>query len=365
MNLSFLLRLLPFIGGYKQKQAERTKMETGEDAEKDAFFSGLQNAFNAAEAKYLGTQLTGAEREANAFTAEQSQLSWERSQKSADIAWQREYEASNTQYQRKVADLQAAGLNPMLAVASGGSAIPSASVASASPGSSVSPGAGNLSELLSFFSRLPLLKAQVDNVKADTENKEADTLKKSAEASSTEQQVNYFERVKAMREEGERLTNEMTRSRMREIEQGIDESQKRVGKILAETTESEKRSALLVEEAILTKVNADNIQFMQPFIAGELSARTDSERAQARYVAVQEAFQKGLLDNGAVYAAIREQNASASKLEIEAKMRDFEQSIRDGSLAKAAESLGDWRSSIISSLYTALNNACKSALGKW
>lgn len=193
----------------------------------------------------------------------------------------------------------------------------------------------------------------------------ADTANKAASAAETEQQVDYFSRVKDLRAEGERLSNDMTRSRMREIEQGIEESKKRIGKILAETTESEKRSALLVEEAVLAKVNADNIQYMQPFISGELSARTASESAQAKVAAVQEAYQQQLVNSGAVFAAIREQNANASKLEIEAKMRDFEQSIRDGSLAKAAERAGDWRTGVVASLYTALSNASKSVLGKW
>lgn len=365
MNLGkILLRLLPGIGPILQGY-DRDSQRASDSGEPYSETSpNLGTIWNSLVNKYTGAGLTQAERESNAFSAEQAELAWRRSQESADIAWQREFEASNTQFQRKVADLTAAGLNPMMAVA-GGSSVPGASVASASGVTSVSPVGANLGDLLNFFSRLPLLRAQIENTKADTAAKEADAAKKSAEASSTEQQFEYFDRVKGMREEGERLTNEMTRFRMREIEQGIDESKKRVGKILAETTESEKRAALLVEEAILTKVNADNIQFMQPFIAGELAARTDGERAQARYVAVQEAFQQGLLDNGAVYAAVREQHANASKLEIEAKMRDFEQSIRDGSLSKAAESLGDWRTGIVTSLYTAINNACKSALGKW
>ena len=78
--------------------------------------------------KYLGTNLTGAEREANAFTAQEAQK-------------QRDYETemSNTAYQRQVADMQAAGINPALAMSGSASGASTPSGASAQ---SVSPGQG-------------------------------------------------------------------------------------------------------------------------------------------------------------------------------------------------------------------------------
>lgn len=357
MNLSWLLRLLPFIGGYKQKQAQREKMSTGVDTEENEFFSGIQSALNSAEAKYLSTTLTGAEREANAFSAEQAELAWQRSQHSADIAWQREFEASNTQYQRKVADLQAAGLNPMMAV-SGGSSVPAASVASASGSSSVSPAGANLGDLLNFFSRLPLLKAQKENL-------EADTLKKEADAAQVSQQVNYFDRISDIRAEGESLANDMKRSEMKVYEQNIGESRVRVGKLIAETNESEKRALLSSEQSILVRAQADNIIQMRPFIQAELTARTSLERQQARVGALEEAYKQGLLDEGAIYWAVRADKAQVSNLELDARIKDFKQSLQDGSLRKSAEIVGDWRSSVIAGLYEALNNATKSVLGKW
>lgn len=106
--------------------------------------------------KYTGNALTGAENEANAFNAQEAQ-------KNRD--WQTEM--SNTSYQRSVADMRAAGVNPALAIGnSSGASTPSGSTAS-----SVSPannpiGLSEIMQLFQFRKQMKLLDQEVKNKKA-------------------------------------------------------------------------------------------------------------------------------------------------------------------------------------------------------
>lgn len=127
--------------------------------------------------KYTGAHLTGAELEANAFSAEEAQ-------KSRDFT---EYMARN-KYSMETESMQNAGVNPAM-VYGGGSLVPTA--ANGAAAHSVAPQAGDIGNLIMSIVRMPaeMAKLRSEASKADKEGeaalKNAESNRIMAEASRT------------------------------------------------------------------------------------------------------------------------------------------------------------------------------------
>ena len=139
---------------------------------------GLQGAAGLAGLLYQihkDQHLTGAQREANAFTEHmaQQQMNFEAGQAQQQMDFQERM--ASTQWQRTVEDMQAAGINPAMAYSQGANAAPSGAMASGSSGSSVDPGRGlSMSDFLSavqFQKDLEMKDAEIESINADIEGK--------------------------------------------------------------------------------------------------------------------------------------------------------------------------------------------------
>lgn len=288
----------------------------------DGFLLGFQNPLKTSRfgriidsiiARLTASELTGAEREANEFTANQ-----------AEIAFNRELEASNTAKQRQVADLQAAGINPMMAVSQGVS-LPSAQV-----GSSVSPSAGafNMADILQMFRMKELLPLEKASLEASIENTRANTSNTEAHTEGTRIENKYKDIRERLYAEGQELANELTSREIRHVDAKIDSEKQNLHKMIAETKNEEAKHELIVSEALLNNANAEKLYTLIPFEKALMSANTDAARARAKSDLVHAAYEQGIIDSGIIDINARAAGYQADSAEYKSSVDRVEAQIR-------------------------------------
>lgn len=141
----------------------------------DKAWNWIKSGVSSVVGKTLGTNLTGAEREANAYSSNEALLDRQWSSQEAERArdWNEEMYAKYNSLSGKIAQAEEAGVNPMFAV-TGSAVSPMTTGASAPSGasaSSVSPTGNALTDMIGQVMGIMKLKSEIENIKADTDQK--------------------------------------------------------------------------------------------------------------------------------------------------------------------------------------------------
>lgn len=264
------------------------------------FFSGLKTLFQTIASpengtsllnSWTGAHLTGAQQEANQFNAEQ-----------AEIQRNWEMNMSNTAYQRQVNDLQAAGINPIMAASNGVSLPTSAAAASVSP----SAATFQLSQLLDLYRMKEMLPLEKAAIKAQIRNTEAQANKTDVDTESGKISLRYQDRNMQLEQEGKALANKLSAKDIEVREASIRKAEQEIKESIARTESEKEKPALYIAQRALFNANARRITELLPYEKAVDEARAGAERANAELALVQAAWQKGLIDRGMIEIAVEE-----------------------------------------------------------
>lgn len=205
----------------------------------------------------------------------------------------------STKYQRTVADMQAAGVNPALAM-QGGVTTQASSNATASA-ANVGPAQIDLSQVAQLAMQSKQLQIQDKLADAEIRAKNADAELKEKDAKVRDDYNNLMMK-------GMKISNDLNESQIDQIRANIGKIGEEVELIKKQAATEEERKLLTIAETSLRKAmerktdqDIKNMVALLPFQQALMSAQTEQAKANAAAQLVHASYEQGLIDSGYIY----------------------------------------------------------------
>ena len=243
----------------------------------------------------VNNRMSGAEREAFNLNAQEAQ-------KARD--WN--LQMDNTKYQRQVADMQSAGINPALAM-NGGVSTQATSNAMASASTQQAP-------MMSVVD-LATTAANLKNLQAQRENTLAQARLANANAEGIEIENTYRDQYEQLKIKGQENANALTAEQKKEVTKRIDRAIEEINVLKQQAKTEEEKQRNFAADTLLKKANAAQVEALTPVLVKLHEAQTEKEKAIAAQAFVQAAYQQGLIDSGYIKALAEKAGFDAQQAE--------------------------------------------------
>lgn len=266
--------------------------------------------------------------EQNEFNAEQAQISREHN-----------IQMDNTKYQRQVADMQAAGVNPALAMQGG--------VSTQATSNAVAQGASVASPSLDLSSVIQLA-LQSKQLSIQKRLADAEIRVKNADAEIKEKDAGIRDEYNRIMLDAVEKSNALTDEQISQIRVNVGKISEEVDLLRKQAATEEERSLLTAAETALRKAmigktdqEIKNLATLLPFETALRSAQTDQAKASAAAQLMRAAYDKKLIDSGYIDSMVRESNAGAGEKEVRSKAENYEYLLRSGDIFDTSTFAGD------------------------
>lgn len=277
-------------------------------------FRGLESSSKAGTDNYfdsIANKLTGA--------APTPVDAWNRSNIVEDRDLQNLRE--DTAYQRQVADMKAAGINPAMMYGGTGAAGASSTMGQGSnaPGADLS----SFVQLLSVPAQIKSINASADAARAKADSDRADAALKEEQTNAYRIDNKYREKLKEAELEGEQLSNKLTRGQIREIEHKITIAENNAKESASNAKSAEERAIQEQTVTLLRQLEYDQAVKLAPLAVEYQKAANDRERSLARSAFLQKCYDEHVLSKDVAQAMEKQSLALCKTAEERAATESY------------------------------------------